>query len=131
MTEQESKINRLVAEKVMGWTLQNSDTCEKAESEEDYLDAESNNGWFWNGRVGQKEAWEWKPSEDIACAFEVVYSALSFTVSLFELKVSESAWSCRLAWANEGETRHGHVTDQASAPLAICMAALDAFGVKP
>ena len=103
-----SKLNALVATKVMGWT-----------SFGDYW----NNGPTHKDRVFKK--WYWKPSEDIDCAWEVVKKLGGFYTA--ESSPVKHHWSFPITiygcpgWVGaEGD----------SAPHAICLAALTSVGFK-
>ncbi len=101
------KIDSLIAEKVMGWKLEEGDTFDYWVFEKD-------------GRKGSIIDRIWKPTKDIADAWEVVEKIRP--LGLFKLTESiEGSW-----WAEIQEYR----VYNESAPLAICLAALKAVGVE-
>lgn len=55
----DEQIIEALATKVMGWVLTNYETGDSIP--EDWADAQSNDGWFWEGREGSHEAHEWNP----------------------------------------------------------------------
>ena len=98
------KLNTLIAEQIMGWTL--VDNC----------------GWEWQGRILNTGAWEWNPSDNIGNAWEVVQHLnwLWFKVGRENCNGIRYDASCY-------NTLHAkpkfHVTAK-TAPLAICHVAL-------
>lgn len=118
------KIDALVAEHVMGWTLRNCDG-EPATTPDDYYDAANNDGWTWNGT---DEAWTWRPTQDIAAAWEVV-EKLQADVTF---KRSMGYATVRLKFCDDdGVERSGRANEKyAAIPLAICLAALKAKGIE-
>lgn len=126
------ELDLAIAEKVMGWKLVNYNTDKPAVSPEDYADAANNDGWCWDGLDG--EAWEWKPSTDIAAAFQVEQHLKSFNIRL-EINPTVEGYqvSCirytpdsdpdfNCAWTGIGHS----VSYSDSLPHAICLAALKA-----
>ncbi len=114
------RINRLVAEKVLGWTLTNYETYAKASSEADYEDAANNDGWSWHGtNCLVDEAHEWQPSTDISQAWLLVER---FGLAIQPLKSGE--WIC---WQPDGMTEAVYVS---TGPLSICLAALKIMEVE-
>jgi hypothetical protein len=64
----------LMVGRAMGWTLINYHTYEPVTDTEEEQDAMYNDGWYWKGRGGDNEAWQWNPSTDYVDAIEVVLS---------------------------------------------------------
>lgn len=110
------ELDILVAEKVMGWRLLCYESGVFAYEPGQYDDAMKNDGWAWNGDKENREAHEFNPSTDIACAWEV-FEKLSQLSSVF--KSDTPFWCCW--WGDVYETG-------LTAPHAICLAALKAVG---
>ena len=108
------ELDALVAERVMGW-------------ERWWV---TSNGWRWRD-AGKLLAWEkdWRPSADIAAAWKVVERmiGLDYVVVLTGLV----DWNCRFEedFDIADYPRRGPMfgeADEATAPMAICIAALQA-----
>ena len=122
MMEAGRELDTLVAEKVLGWRLLNSETYEPVISDSERKDASNNDGWHWEGRGGHSEAWEWRPSSKIHDAWEVLE------------KMSEilDGQAISVCWGNYGDegmgasvlTFYDHSAVANTVPLAICRAAL-------
>ena len=111
MTHDLTELDRMLAEKVMGWKLFNYKTFNPASTEEHYADARRNDGWYWSG-LENEEAHRWHPTTDIAQAFMVA-------AKIGELRVEQRPvgyWWVRFAGTMEYQ--------EADTPtLAICLAA--------
>ena len=133
------ELDRLVAEKVMGWKLVNYETYMPAKTEADYADAANNDGWMWEGMAGDGEAWQWKPSTDISAAWQV-WEKLRQSGEWCCLDIGSDYDYCyrvTLIPSNFDEKYEGKheptvtIDGEGSAPLAICKAALLAIGGTP
>jgi len=97
-----NKIDKLIAEKVMGWTH-----C---------------NYGFWETEFGELDVEsEWNPSVDIGDAWKVAEKVSETTGRLMLTKVHDG-FACELEW-------NGNYGFHKSAPMAICSAALQSLGV--
>jgi hypothetical protein len=118
------ELDALVAEKVMGWTL-----CDRvamgwgdgppvfATGEDPYDD------------TARPSRQDWRPSEDIAAAWEVVENWRNRCngEGVVLLSWHSEEWVCELGiWGVESGFRHAPAD---TAPLAICRAALLAVGI--
>lgn len=123
------ELDALVAEKVMGWKLENYETSEPASTDRHYLDASRNDGWAWVGRETDIEAWQWQPSTDIAAAWEVVEKLLpcQFTLGSPEKESAKGdVWYAEFGeWVDH--LFQGEEATAPTAPHAICLAALKAM----
>jgi len=126
----EREIDALVAEKVMGWTLERYEDGRPAKTPADYADAANNDGWSWHGQPGDSEAYTWKPSTDIAAAWQVVEKmrAEGWSVQL-RSNVYDPFWDCDAVrgYASTGIKHSGTAIEPAR---AICLAALRAKGIE-
>jgi len=112
------ELDRLVAERVMGWQYDLlRDAWAKADGSYAYAEV-------------------WKPSTDIAAAWDVVQCLISksFNVEVWNTVELDQDGEWRTAWVVDvRSTQHGASTYRAqapSAPLAICRAALLAVQSK-
>lgn len=123
-------IEQMIAEKVMGWRLVNYDTGEAARTPADYASAAANDGWTWSGRVG--EAWEWQPTTDIACAFEIVEHLRNRNAFLFNLvDGGPFGWTAAFLTTNAFSDTGDMRVDGDTIEHAIINAALKAFKLDP
>lgn len=116
------QIDRLVAEKVMGW----GDCPTKDQPRSTHF---GRDGTLYRYKVGYGYVPErWSPSTDIAAAFEVVE----------KMKSDGWYWEISKAYQDGGETMAVFckdnpspcITVNLSIPLAICLAALRSVGVE-
>jgi len=123
-------LDRLVAE-ARGWRLVNYETYEPVVDDEEREDAAYNDGWMWEGRPGDQEAWQWEPHTSIAAAWELVEEPYT---DGWVLTVGTLAQVPR-GWRVEMVHLHGHDLAQHptnieanadTAPTAICRAYLKA-----
>lgn len=127
------KIDFEVAEKVMGWTLRNYETGEAATTPEHYEDAANNDGWTWEGRSGSDEAWMWRPTTDIAAAWEVLEAVdLDWKIEPHRVEFEEPVEQDDGPVWHESKKHRAEVGDadtfaEATA-MAICQAALKVVG---
>lgn len=117
------ELDAAIAEKVFGWKLyQYFDEApfeREASTPEDYCRAANNDGWYWSGEGAEGEAWQFKPSTDIASAWSVVEKLNSAPHYMpFYLKSEGMSEYIARFVDSEGEAD--------SAPHAICLAALKA-----
>lgn len=107
-----SEINKLVALSVMGWTVHPRNTAH----------------YMVDGGIA---CWvsEWMPTRDIECAWRVVerMQELGYFPTIWLQQVADKkAWRCEFAHLQERDA----VSEHESAPMAICLAALQALGVE-
>ena len=135
------QLNFLIAEKVMGWTLKNYATETTIIGEEEREEASYNDGWYWKGREGDKEAWQWDPGRNIADAMEVVRKIVNTgRWELFDLQWAHpdspvtprspglrAWWACFIPFDDDAEWCSG---DGDTPAIAICYAALRTAGEK-
>lgn len=103
------EMDREVAEKVMGWTI-GFDNCDLYEW----------NGRLWTGPMWDEDAKIWRPSSKVGQAWE----AAEKMGDGFIIWRSEEVWFCKSS-PSAGAVR------AATAPLAICRAALEAIPCSP
>jgi len=116
------ELNRFLAENVMGWKLRNYETGKLAKTPEEYADAATNDGWAWYSASHQsdKEAWEWQPSADAACAFKVLKAIAKHHANPIQIWERSGVW----------RVSQSHRTDYEEAEtleLAICYYAKNLF----
>jgi len=121
------ELDALVAEKVMGWTVCRDASCGGCEATVLLME----DGWRVRAPLDQG-GWPlgwWTPSTDIAAAWEVVEKlrVLGFNVSV-SCAHGMRTWDVR-GWKADNTGRF--IAHAETAPLAICLAALDALGVHP
>jgi hypothetical protein len=123
MTDRE--LDYAVARRVMGWTLYNYETDEPATAEQ-WDKAQSNDGWSWDFREGDREAYEWCPSTDIACAWEVVKRIRDVKKQsvLIEESLNPIESICSVGIHHRGQWIEVCRAVAENAPRAICEAAL-------
>lgn len=119
------EMDRLIAEKVMGWRLFNYETDEPA------IDHLSSDGCAWRDAQGRDgfdgEAWKWAPSADIAHAWEVVEKMEDDHEWRIENDQGEQFPWLVEAMSLKDQSFGKLVSAEAeAAPLAICRAALKA-----
>jgi hypothetical protein len=109
------EMDRLVAEKVMGWAI-GSDGCS----------VEERHGRLWRGEAWEDDCYIWRPSTNIAHAWEVVEHLRGWWTAV-ELKSIDECCAC-LIEDNSGDVNERYVAtaEADTAPLAICRAALKA-----
>ena len=112
------ELDRLVAEKVMGWDPDNQ--ANNSEFNPQWFD--SRHGFWWIGEWGEEGTYSWSPSAIIAHAWEVVErmrgQGLWFQLTAPHPGSIDPQWRCSFGgvYLGIGDT----------APLAICRAALKA-----
>lgn len=116
------EIDRLVAEKVMGWVLAGSGSRYWADPNAPRADGYCGNvGRCFDGFDGDVP--EFQPTEDIAAAWEVMEKLKMYEPELCWSDETHSWWFV----CNKLPHR---VQSETSAPLVICLAALKARGVE-
>lgn len=114
------ELDALLAEKVMGWVL--ADVGPYKDSGWNYPDGT----WteYWTTEKASRECPGFSPSEDIACAWEVVEKLISqdHYVSVFSSEWSGPDRPKAPGWACQVSSDDTSLAD--SAPHAICLAAL-------
>ena len=114
------ELDRMVAEQVMGWRLEDYETGLPAPADL-YPDAD---GWAWSGRCG--EAYMWQPSTDLACAWEVVERMRDHDHAVVVIDLPEAACAALLHY--RAQIIPSEMSRAATVPLAICRAALLTVG---
>jgi hypothetical protein len=104
-----AEIDRLVAEKVMGWTPDDAPPGHRPY-------------WQHNGE-GVQDEYDWQPTADIAQAFQVVE------------RMAALEWHFSSDWYKGGWVAFSHEDDNWMAvgdsfPRVVCIAALKALGVE-
>jgi len=126
-------LNRLIAEKVMGWSLYHYDKGGRGDEYWSVMDSEGNPVCY-ESRQGryvfdfdsENEAWGWfKPSADIAQAWQVVERMADlryvFLIKADGYREPDNAPRYTVLCANLPRVDHE------SAPMAICLGALQAL----
>lgn len=126
-------VDAIIAEKIMGWTLENYDTYEPATTPEHYKDASESDGWAWNGF--DREAWQWQPTRNIKQAFEVLEKMCHGPSprNSFHANVGYSLYR-KGYWCNFERTvfigdPDEYFAEAKTPAMAICLAALLIIGV--
>ena len=121
-----SDLDALVAEKVMGWRLENIDS--RPLYDRDGAPLEGGPEWVDQDGNHVSWAWNWRPSERIADAWEVVELLARRAIVRIETRGSspaeeelERGWQCGIANADGSQMLYRYAP---LAPLAICRAAL-------
>lgn len=107
------EIDALIAEKVMGW--------------------HSVGGAGWHGPdVGCTSAVGFRPSTDMASAWQVVENLCADHAATFEMdrQGTSNYYAAFGWWDKEADYFECGYAESESAPMAICLAALNAKGVK-
>ncbi|WP_203363062.1 hypothetical protein [Bacillus sp. REN10] len=117
------EIDQLVAEKVMGWEIKKSELVNAEQTVNTYIESEYVlDVLLFNDDIHR----EWNPSEDISDAWIVVEKlSKEFGVKVYQ---DEGApCECDLHHWSEEPKYHGEAE---TAPMAICLAALESVGVE-
>lgn len=125
------KIDELVAENVMGWQLVDYHG-NAATTLEEYQDAAQNDGWTFNGT---DEAHSWRPSSNIAQAWEVLEAVdLDWKIEPHRVEFEEPVEQDDGPMYYESKKHRADVGDDGTfaeaTALAICLAALKTKGVR-
>jgi hypothetical protein len=125
-------IDRLVAEKVMGWTLFNYEESRRAEPEE-WGDAQGNDGWSWDGQDNGDEAWEWKPTTDPVAA-KVVRERLAlkwhWILAFGRTRPDEPPYGFGLQVDGGDFEQPAFIAEASTEELAVAICALQTVGIK-
>lgn len=115
------ELDAAVATRVMGWTLRSYEDYEVADPATCrwHLD----DGWTWDGWDHDGEAYEWRPSTDMACAWQVYESMLKRPGANRWVLVERAMGlpSARFYWNDD---RADVAISAKTMPRAICIAAL-------
>jgi Phage ABA sandwich domain len=113
------EIDRLVAEKVMGW--------EPFYDDGDLISFVTEFGTLF---FSDDDESEWNPTIDIADAWQVVEKLKNTGDVLIAKDFDDNQWEVEITiWQNESIHKH-FVVKAETAPLAICLAALKSVGVE-
>lgn len=129
-------IDRLIAEKVMGWKLYNYTDSAYASNDAHYEDAARNDGWLWEGRGGDSEAWQWCPStrpNDAQQVREKLAEKWDWILGNGKTRPNEPRFGFALyrkGKGNDEDAVFAAETDE-SEELAVCLCALRSAGINP
>jgi Phage ABA sandwich domain len=108
------EIDRLVAEKVMGWKWEYNDMLNR------YVSRDEKGFWHLN----------FCPSTDLLDAWQVVEKIIEQFGSYSLTKIKDGGHYCEVLYWNNGAFDVIAEVEAETAPLAICLAALKAMGVE-
>ena len=123
MTNRE--LDALVAEKVMGWRL--LQWIDEVAEDETW---QNDDGWYWDGRGGDYQAYEWEPTTNISDAWLVVEKLINNDKrDTVEVSIMVDGTGALVNFYRESGDACPQVSAD-TAPKAICLAALKAVGME-
>ena len=122
------EIDRLIAEKIMGW--RSYDYAQGPENELPRIEWSDQRDLWLLWREKDQDALHWRPSTDIASAWEVIEKIANegpYKIEVHRYK-GDSFWTIK-AYHPEGYSK-SCTTSSKQMPLAISLAALKSVGIK-